>query len=49
MDAETMHRCGDTPESIAYWQTQTVYWNGEPVQVRRPAEQFNPVNQETGD
>lgn len=36
MDVETMRRNGDTEQSVAYWQTQTIYWNGEPVVVRAP-------------
>lgn len=36
MDAETMRRNGDTEQSVAYWQTQTIYWNGEPVLVQAP-------------
>ena len=46
MDAETMRRNGDTEPSIAYWATQTVYWNGQPVTVLAPKpERGTPVSQ----
>lgn len=46
MDAETMRRNGDTEQSVAYWQTQTIYWNGEPVLVQRPSWPINQADEE---
>ena len=43
MDSETMLRNGDLPQSVAYWQTQTIYFDGEPVTVQAPKSW--PINQ----
>jgi hypothetical protein len=40
MDAETMLRNGDTPQSVAYWQAQKLLWNGEPVWVQAPSQEY---------
>lgn len=40
MDAETMRANGDSEQSIAYWQTRVLYWNGEPVTVRDPSPSY---------
>jgi hypothetical protein len=42
MTPNEMRANGDTEQSIAYWQTRTIYWNGEPVMVLAP----NPPSQD---
>ena len=41
MTPSEMLRNGDLPQSVAYWQTRQIYWNGEPVTVSAP----QPINQ----
>ncbi len=47
MTPSEMLRNGDLPQSVAYWQTRTVYWNGEPVTVSAP-QPINPPSAEDG-
>ena len=47
MDSATMLRNGDLPQSVAYWQTRTLYWNGQPVTVSAP-QPINPPSAEDG-
>jgi hypothetical protein len=53
MDPQTMLNNGDTPQSVAYWQTQRILWNGEPVWVQAPSKEYGrkPItpNPNTGD
>lgn len=47
MDATEMRRNGDTEQSVAYWATQVLYWDGTPVLVLAPPK--NPPADCTGD